>query len=104
MIFGWEKFVEFTHNHQISQYFTPPLSCDNNFILSSSQAVCVTDGLDAAAHSAVEKRARYRQRSNSVGKRRSRAGSFKKIREELESEVCILCMYVCMYLCVCVCV
>lgn len=44
------------------------------------------NGVDAAAHSAVERRARYRQRSSSVGKRRSRAGSFKKLREELESE------------------
>ena len=46
-----------------------------------------TDGLDAAANSAVEKRARYRQRSSSVGKRRSRVGSFKKYKETLEDEV-----------------
>ena len=67
----------------------------------------MTDGVDAAAHSAVERRARYRQRSSSVGKRRSRAGSFKKLREELESEVCIVCVacmyvYACAYAHVCV--
>ena len=60
----------------------------------------MTDGVDAAAHSAVERRARYRQRSSSVGKRRSRAGSFKKLREELESEVCIVCV-ACMYVYAC---
>lgn len=64
----------------------------------------MTDGVDAAAHSAVERRARYRQRSSSVGKRRSRAGSFKKLREELESEVCIVCsVYVCVCVHMCVC-
>ena len=64
----------------------------------------MTDGVDAAAHSAVERRARYRQRSSSVGKRRSRAGSFKKLREELESEVCIVCVCVCLHICTHVCV
>ena len=78
---------------------------ENNGIYTIIAYVCLTDGLDAAAHSAVEKRARYRQRSNSVGKRRSRAGSFKKIREELESEVCIcVCTHIHVSLCVCTCV
>lgn len=59
--------------------------------------MCVlVDGLDAAAHSAVERRTRYRQRSSSVSKRRSRGGSFKKIKEELENEVRVtVCVSVC---------
>ncbi|XP_065911520.1 ras association domain-containing protein 4-like isoform X2 [Dysidea avara] len=42
--------------------------------------------LNGSANSAVEKRARNRQRSNSVGKRRSRVGSFRKYKENLENE------------------